>query len=253
MRGKEFYTRDGVKIATRDPKAIAGWTWPENVGLACGEPSGVDVLDVDDPQGCPLDVEGLVATTLAATTPGGGYHLFYRHAGLRSRNFQWGEWRSTGLAVVLPPGPGRGWVNRREPQRVPANVLEVVERPRAIGDGHSSSLSPLVTPNDQLPKPIYLALLQAMPLPSVERRHQRWAGSILRRLIAASSGRNAALVQAILEFRSVPIAPSGARALLVMACDANGYLKKVGPAHVHGVISAMLQPPEGRGEENAEH
>src|SRR6516164_2193846 len=99
MRGKEFYTRDGVKIATRDPKAIAGWTWPENVGLACGEPSGVDVLDVDDPQGCPLDVEGLVATTLAATTPGGGYHLFYRHAGLRSRNFQWGEWRSTGLAV----------------------------------------------------------------------------------------------------------------------------------------------------------
>ena len=48
MRGKKFYTRDGVRIATRDPNIIKQWGWAENVGMACGEPSRTDVFDIDD-------------------------------------------------------------------------------------------------------------------------------------------------------------------------------------------------------------
>jgi hypothetical protein len=45
----------------------------------------------------------------------------------------------------------------------------------------------LVATSDELPKPIYKALLRAMPLgPVLRRRHQRWAGSILRKLICIS-------------------------------------------------------------------
>ena len=48
MHGKKFYTRDGVRIATRDPSIIKKWGWAENVGMACGEPSQTDVFDIDD-------------------------------------------------------------------------------------------------------------------------------------------------------------------------------------------------------------
>ena len=53
--------------------------------------------------------------------------------------------------------------------------------------------------DNEIPKPIYRALLKAMPNQSA--RHQRWARSILCRLIAHRSGRNAALCQAVIEFR----------------------------------------------------
>jgi hypothetical protein len=89
-----------------------------------------------------------------------------------------------------------------------------------------------VATNGELPKAIYKALLRAMPLsPVLCRRHQRWAGSILRKLIACRDGRNAALMRATFDFRSIIanglIAEADARSLLVMACSANGYLGKV--------------------------
>ena len=67
-----------------------------------------------------------------------------------------------------------------------------------------SSFPILVATGDELPKPIYKALLRAMPLgPVLRRRHQRWAGSILRKLIAYRDGRNAALMRATFDFRSI--------------------------------------------------
>jgi hypothetical protein len=55
------------------------------------------------------------------------------------------------------------------------------------------------------------------------RRHQRWAKSILRKLIAYRDGRNAALMRAAFDFRSIIadrlIAEADARSLLVMACS----------------------------------
>jgi hypothetical protein len=38
MRDKKFYTRDGVRIATRDPNIIKQCGWAESFGMACGEP-----------------------------------------------------------------------------------------------------------------------------------------------------------------------------------------------------------------------
>src|SRR5262245_25093589 len=74
MREKKFYTREGVRIATRDPNIIKQWGWAENFGMACGKPSGTDVLDIDDPAAAGFDLDALTASTLAATTPSGGLH-----------------------------------------------------------------------------------------------------------------------------------------------------------------------------------
>jgi len=227
MHGKKFYNSDGVRMATRDPNTIKQWGWAESFGMACGEPSRTDVFDIDDLAAAGFDVDALAASTLAATTPSGGRHLFFEFAGLRSRVFRWGEWRSTGLAVVLPPAPGRKWLNDLTPQPAPPELIELVKRPiKSVGGFSSFPL--LVATSDELPNPIYKALLRAMPLnPVLERRHQRWAGSILRKLIAYRDGRNAALMRATFDFRPIIadglIAEADARALLVMACSANGY------------------------------
>ena len=94
MRGKKFYTRDGVRMATRDPNIIKTWDWAENVGMACGEPSRTDVFDIDDAEAfaaAGIDLDALAASTLAATTPSGGRHLFFEFAGLRSRSYSFGR------------------------------------------------------------------------------------------------------------------------------------------------------------------
>src|SRR5262245_37508099 len=200
---KHFYTTDGVGIATRDPRIIRGWYWAEAVGMACGEPSGTDVFDIDDAQAfaaAGFGLDPLAASTLAATTPSGGRHLFFEFAGLRSRIFPWGEWRSTGLAVVLPPAAGRRWLNDLTPQPAPPELIKLVKQ-RIKSVGGFSSFPLLVATSDELPKPIYKALLCAMPLgPVLSRRHQRWAASILRKLIACRDGRNTALMLATFDF-----------------------------------------------------
>src|SRR5262249_54220314 len=138
MRGKRFLTRDGVRVATRDASIIERWSWAETIGMACGEPSRTDVFDIDDAEafaGAGFDLDALTASTLAATTPSGGRHLFFEFAGLRSRVFPWGEWRSTGLAVVLPPAPGRKWLNELAPQPLPSKlIIEWIKQPnRSVG------------------------------------------------------------------------------------------------------------------------
>jgi Bifunctional DNA primase/polymerase, N-terminal len=247
MHGKKFYTHDDVRIATRDPNIIKKWGWAGSFGMACGRPSWTDVLDIDDPTAAGFDVGALIDSTLAATTPSGGLHLFFEFAGLRSRVFPWGEWRSTGLAVVLPPAPGRKWLNKsRIPEEPPPKLIELVEPAIKSVGGFSSPTLPVAT-SDELPKPIDEALLRAMPLGSVLcRGHQRWAGSILRKLIAYRDGRNDALMKAAFGFRSIIahglIAEADAQSLLVMACSANGYLGKVGIGEVSMIIAWALEP-----------
>ena len=248
MREKKFHTRDGVRIATRDPNIIKQWGWAESFGMACGR---TDVFDIDDAQASAaagFDLDALAASTLAATTPSGGRHLFFEFAGLRSRMFPWGEWRSTGLAVALPPGPGRQWLNDLTPQPAPPELIELVKRPIKSVGGFASFPLPVAASNE-LPKPIYKALLRAMPLgPVLRPRHQRWRRSILRRLIAYRDGRNTALMRATFDFRSIIarglIAEADARSLLVMACSANGYVGKVGIGQVNATISWALEPLE---------
>ncbi len=81
-----------------------------NVGIACG-PSGVTIVDIDDP--------GMVATMIARVgesplrvrTPSGGTHLWFRGSGERSVNRLEGlpvDVKATGGFAVVPPSIGKG-------------------------------------------------------------------------------------------------------------------------------------------------
>lgn len=115
--GKHPRLRNGVHGATDDPAIVHEWsrTWPEtNWGLACGEPSGVVVIDIDAGHGGfeSIDeyeeVNGALMPTLTATSGGGGRHRFYAYQGDQVKNRT--NWlpgvdvRSTGGYVILAPG-----------------------------------------------------------------------------------------------------------------------------------------------------
>src|SRR5436190_17809511 len=78
-RDKVPLVRGGVHAATRDRAAIERWwhRWPlADVAIACGAPSFIVVIDIDSPAEVP---ELLNLTTLCASTPSGGRHLYYRY------------------------------------------------------------------------------------------------------------------------------------------------------------------------------
>ena len=254
MHEKKFYTRDGVRIATRDPNTIEQWGWAESLGMACGEPSGTDVFDIDDAEAfaaAGFDLDTLTASTLAATTPSGGLHLFFEFAGLRSRVFPWGEWRSTGLAVVLPPGSGREWINGKEPGPVPAELAETIRReePKPIASFFPGSL---VANRMELPKPLYLEVLRLMPHAS--GHDQRRVRGALNTIVHERQGRNNALNRAAWYFRHIisdgVISPPDAWHLLQLAAAMCGYTEKDGIAQVRATIASGLgcsEPQESQG------
>jgi hypothetical protein len=78
------------------------------IGIIAGRPSGVVVVDVDDP-----DDETLpeLPETTTVSTPRGGWHAYFLGGDdIRSRTFGWGELRADGLYVVAPASTG---ANRR--------------------------------------------------------------------------------------------------------------------------------------------
>ena len=91
--GKHPMLRHGVKEASRDPETVERWwrRWPRaHVAIACGEASGVCVLDVDGEPGRRslaelLAKHGALPATLTAHTGSGGAHHFFR-ADARIRN-----------------------------------------------------------------------------------------------------------------------------------------------------------------------
>jgi hypothetical protein len=254
MREKKFYTRDGVRIATRDPNIIKQWGWSESFGMACGKPSRTDVLDIDDAEAfaaAGFHLDALAASTLAATTPLGGLHLFFEFAGLRSRVFRWGEWRSTGLAVVLPPGSGREWINGKEPASVPAELAETIRReePKPTASFFPGSL---LANRMELPKPLYLEVLRLMPHAS--GHDQRRVRGALNTIVHERQGRNNALNRAAWYFRHIisdgVISPPDAWHLLQLAAAMCGYTEKDGIAQVGATIASGLgcsEPQESQG------
>ncbi len=109
----------GFQDASADEAKVRAW-WgaaPDaNIGLACGEASGVDVLDLDVPHdGETADglatlsryeaVHGQIRT-LTSITGRGGMHLFFKHrpgAKNRVKTLPGCDVRTTGGYVVLPP------------------------------------------------------------------------------------------------------------------------------------------------------
>lgn len=85
---KRPLTKNGVYDATTDEGRIREWwaKWPQaNVAVACGEKSGITVVDIDVDEQEGLDERKNLAeladtpATLIQQTPRGGYHLFYKY------------------------------------------------------------------------------------------------------------------------------------------------------------------------------
>ena len=104
----------GVKDATTDPDKIRAW-WTKrpdaNIGVACGEPSGIVVLDLDARSGgieffeAMTDQNGpLPEGVIESQTGGGGFHYVFKYNGERKCVIAPGcEVISTGGYIVVPP------------------------------------------------------------------------------------------------------------------------------------------------------
>jgi hypothetical protein len=231
--------------ATRDPSVIETWRRMEAVGLACGFHASPDVCDIDDARACPLDVDALLQATLAARTPSGGIHLFYRDASLRSRSFPWGEWRSCGLAVVLPPAPGRAWVNSLPIVDAPPELIELVRRPD-VNDPPTSFLGPLMADaSGELPKPLYCKVIRLVPLSAqVTRHHQRRVIGILNIALQRRKRRNDGINIAGFCLRELIdegiVSPAAAEELLFDVASLCGYVEKDGADAAWATIRSGL-------------
>jgi hypothetical protein len=138
----------GVKEATRDPAQIQKW-WKKgllNVGIACGEPSGILVVDCDTNQAA-VDFAAefpAAGKTVMAKTPRGA-HFYFRYPGPAYRNRvkvrEHVDIRSDGGYVVAPPSIhpcGEPYTWRRAPWEVqpaplPDGVRKLLDGGRSPG------------------------------------------------------------------------------------------------------------------------
>jgi Bifunctional DNA primase/polymerase, N-terminal/Primase C terminal 1 (PriCT-1) len=115
QRGKEPACSHGVQDATPNLDRIQSW-WGRcndlNIGLACGEPSGLFVVDVDGAEGeATLRTLEQIHTPLpptreAITGRNGGRHAYFRLGKHKVRNSAGklgADVRGTGGYVLLPP------------------------------------------------------------------------------------------------------------------------------------------------------
>lgn len=72
-----------------------------NVGIVCG--GNLVVIDVDDPDNAPDQLDKL-RSTFTVETPGGGYHYYFKSEWDETKRFDWGEIRADGGYVVAPGG-----------------------------------------------------------------------------------------------------------------------------------------------------
>jgi hypothetical protein len=93
--GKHPRINEWQKTATTDAAQIAKWwgQWPDaNIGVACGEGSGIVVLDIDKRHGGDDSLafleekHGKLPETPQVLTGGGGTHYFFRHPGQKIPN-----------------------------------------------------------------------------------------------------------------------------------------------------------------------
>jgi hypothetical protein len=277
VRGREPLTDHGVYSATCDLNVLArmhGWRDADGCGLATGEVNGVDVLDVDvrtpgDQKGGPdLGRDGFVALaqlgpqdpeTLTAQTPRNGRHHYFHHViGSKSRKLCADgsvEWFSDKKLVVVPPAPGRTWVNAIEIAEAPDWLRALVLAPR-LGDSVADVKDlpgPLVIDRlatHEVPRDVYFLILRGMP--KAKLRTTRQVRGLWRNLAEKSSGRNDGLNFTAWEFRKFIVTGDLdgqiAAQLLWLACKANGYLVKDAEsvAKAKEVISRVLRREEGQ-------
>lgn len=146
-RQKVPLTAHGVKDATLDADQIRAWwtKWPNaNIAVACGQASGVYVVDVDVSEAG--DVNGLkslvtefdpLPATIQQYTPRGGFHAFYRtnNPPANRNSFRSGiDIRGDGYYVVVAPSihPNGGqyiWKEGCSPWEIQPNEFPNFMRP----------------------------------------------------------------------------------------------------------------------------
>ncbi len=156
--GKHPRTLHGVKDATTDPATIEKWfgrMWPDaNIGIATGEASGFDVLDIDPEAGGDESITRLVEKhgplpeTPDAETGGGGLHICFAHSGVPLKNSvsELGDGldiRTTGGLIVAAPslhvsGRRYKWRNGGEFAPMPPWLLEELTKPEPKRGGNGS-------------------------------------------------------------------------------------------------------------------
>ena len=284
---KRPWTPNGVYSASTDPSVFSRWDWK---GAACALATGemVEVLDVDvrgrRPLGTQenplpgdrgvdgfatlkalgLDWETIKTLTLCASTPNLGGHAHWKPFSGKSRTLGPGvEWFSTGKFVVVPPAPGREWLNDLPIAEAPEELKRIVLGGNGhsttgttgtgntgtgnTGNGREDSSAYLMAgtaagPLPELPKYLYFKVLRAMP--SASPRCRRCALAIINKLRLLPKGRNTGLYTSALGFKELiareSISAAGACMLLVEACKANGYQFKDGAEAVRLTIMSGL-------------
>jgi len=130
------------KRPTREQVAEWWGKWPDaNIAILTGDPSGVDVVDVDvKTKGDPKPFQG--STQCWVNTPSGGWHFYYITKKLTSRAgvLQGVDVRGNGGYVLAPPSRIKGvggyvWggepVTRVAPQAMPSKVFHLVAPKKA--------------------------------------------------------------------------------------------------------------------------
>ncbi len=304
VRSRQPLTARGVYSATSNLTMLAQMRWrnADGCGLATGKVSGIDVLDVDIRARTPereigartpvvredpphlyggVGMDGFAALadlpalppTLCAQTPRNGRHFYFRHVvGGRNRKLSADgsvEWFSSGKLVVVPPAPGRTWLNRAEIAEAPDWLKALVTAPKPIHshnedqdeDHGGGSSGPQVNKADlqgqvhkpdlhdddrQVPREIYLLILRGMP--SASRQTQRRVRGLRKNLAEKTDHRNDGLNYTAWQFSQFigagDLNREVASKLLWLACEANGYLEKDGADVVKEVINRVLQPEE---------
>jgi len=148
--GKHPLVGGGVHSASIDPRQIREWwrRWPDaNIGIACGEISGIIVIDVDGEAGkkslMSLVAEiGQLPPSWTQITGGGGRHLLFRHPGVAVKN-KVGlrtclDIRGDGGYIVAAPsnhisGNNYHWAKGKSPRQLaladlPAAWLELLQK-----------------------------------------------------------------------------------------------------------------------------
>jgi Bifunctional DNA primase/polymerase, N-terminal len=286
VQSRQPLTARGVYSATSNLTILSQMRWrnADGCGLATGKVSGIDVLDVDIRARTPGDREspphlygrdGFAALadlpalppTLCAQTPRNGRHFYFHHVvGGRNRKLSADgsvEWFSSGKLVVVPPAPGRTWLNRAEIAEAPDWLKALVTAPKPIhthnedhGGGfsgplvHKADLQGQVTSADlsarEVPRDIYFLIVRGMGRASLKQ--QRRVRGLWANLASKSQRRNDGLNYTAWQFSQFigagDLNREIAAKLLWLACEANGYLEKDGADVVKEVINRVLQPEE---------
>lgn len=196
---KEPMTKNGVLDASCDPQQIELWWGPNpeaNIGLACGEKSGVYVIDVDVDDEKGIDGFLTIANlsdkwpdTVTQRTPRGGLHFFFqaKDPPRNKNNFKEGiDIRGEGYYVLLTPslhpnGKHYAWADDQAPLDIPLAEFPRYMRPEKIEIVPIAPLPKLDISNDERLKRAQAYLAQCTPAEQGRGGHDAlfWAATCM--------------------------------------------------------------------------